>query len=72
MNGDSRLRPWEIRRLTRPGMSLPPDQHGEKPTPQASTVTHASHEAHLEYIQQRRSMSVKERLEEAIAEMKGQ
>lgn len=72
MNGDARLRPWEIRKFTMPEIALLLDQHGDKPTPQASTVTHTSHEAHLAYIAQRRSMSVQERLAEAVAEVRGQ
>ncbi len=66
MNGDSRFRPWEIRMLTMPEIALLLDQHGDKPAAPSNAVTFASHEEHLAYIQQRRSMTVKERFEEAI------
>lgn len=65
MNGDARLRPWEIRQLTMPEIALLLDEHGDKPTPPAGARPILSHKEHVERIKRLHAMSPMERLEMA-------
>ncbi len=64
MNGDARLRPWEIRRLTLPEIALLLDEHGDKPTPPANARPVTDHAEHVRRLERLRRMTPMERLKE--------
>ena len=65
MHGGMKLRPWEIRRMTLQEIAWAMDEDLDHKRPPAGGITFTSYAEKLAWVERRRRMTIRERLQEA-------